>query len=327
VEFEVGKALYGLVSAGLVHRVGRNSRMNLQAVPEGKEDEHRNLGIAFYRTGMFEEAMREFQHVLELNKEDVNARFYIGLVQIRQGKWQEAIEGLQEATTRPGAKAAMFHNLAIALERVGKYADALVALQDATKRGGAQNPHIQTSIGIVSLMTGDVQAADKALAAAKGLWPKKPAIVWYHYASLAAALQGDLPRAEQLLHEGLSSHSRGVASLQNNLAALLERKGAYDDALSAAEHGLTDDPSMPQLHKNVGDLYYRASRYDEALAAYERAVKADPELGDDVYAKLGNIRFRKQDKDEAAKAWTKALELDPSNTIVKTNLDALKQSR
>src|SRR5262249_1920505 len=153
VEFEVGKALYGLVTAGLVHRVGRNSRMNLQAIPEGKEDEHRNLGSAFYRTGMHEEAMREFQRVLELNKDDINARFYIGLVLMRQGKWTEAIENLQDATTRPGAKAAMFHNLAVALERVGKYADALVALQDATKRGGAQDARIQTSIGIVSLMT------------------------------------------------------------------------------------------------------------------------------------------------------------------------------
>jgi tetratricopeptide (TPR) repeat protein len=327
VEFDVGKALYGLVTAGLIHRVGRNSRMNIQAIPEGKEEEHRNLGIAFYRTGMHDEALREFQHVLDQNKDDVNSRFYVGLVYMRQGKWQEAIDMLQDAVQRPGAKAATFHNLAIALERVGKYPEALVALQDATKRGGAQDARIQTSIGIVSLMTGDLPAADKALVAAKKLWPKAPAVVWYHYASLTAAVMGDVPRAEQIINEGLSHHTRGVACLHNNLATLLERRGAYDEALAAAEHGLTDDPTVAQLHKNVGDLYYRASRYDEALAAFERAVKADPELGDDVYAKLGNIRFRRQEKDEARKNWSKALELDPGNTIVKTNLDSLKQSR
>lgn len=327
VEFDVGKALYGLVSAGLVHRVGRNSRMNIQAIPEGQEEEHRNLGVAFYRTGMHDEALREFQRVLDLSKDDANARFYIGLVHMRQGKWQEAITSLQEAVARPGAKASTFHNLAIALERVGKYPEALTALQDASKRGGAQDPRIQTSIGIVSLMTGDLQAADRAFVAAKPLWPKTPSVGWYHYAALAAALLGDVPRAEQLLNEGLSHHKRGVACLHNNLAALLERRSAYDEALAAAEHGLTDDPSMPQLHKNVGDLYYRAGRYDEALAAFERAVKVDPDLGDDVYAKLGNIRFKRQEKDLAARYWTKALELDPGNTIVKTNLEALKQSR
>ena len=327
VEFEVGKALYGLVSAGLVHRVGRNSRVNVPAVPEGKEEEHRNLGVAFYRTGMHDEALREFQRVLDLNKDDASARFQIGLVFMRQGKWQEAINVLHEAVDRPGARAATFHNLAIALERLGRYPEALTALQDASKRGGAQDPRIQTSIGIASLMTGDLQGADRALTAAKALWPKAPSVAWYHYAALSAALLGDVQRAEQLLHEGLSHHARGAACLHNNLAALLERRGAYDEALAAAEHGLTDDPSIAQLHKNVGDLYYRANRYDEALAAFERAVKADADLGDDVYAKLGNIHLKRQEKDAAARCWARALVLDPNNTIVKTNLEALTQSR
>ena len=327
VEFDVGKALYGLVTAGLVHRVGRNSRMNLQAIPEGKAEEHRNLGLAFYRTGMLDDAQREFLQLLEHKKEDAGARFYIGLAQLRQGKWGDAIDSLQEASHRPGARAATFHNLAIALERVGKYGEALSALQDATKRGGSKDPQIQTSIGIVSLMTGDLEAADRALAAAKPLWGPKASAAWYHYASLAAALLGDLPRAQSLLDEALKQHPRGVAALHNNLAALLERRGQYDEALAAAERGLTDDPSMAQLHKNIGDLYYRANRHAEAFAAFDRAIKADPDLGDDVYVKLGNIHLERHDKDDAAKCWMRALELDSDNIAAKSSLAALKQSR
>jgi tetratricopeptide (TPR) repeat protein len=327
VEFDVGKALYGMVTAGLVHRVGRNSRMNLQAIPEGKSEEHRNLGLAFYRTGLLDDAQREFMQLLELKKEDAGARFYIGLAQLRQGKWAEAIDSLQEASHRPGARAATFHNLAIALERVGKYGEALTALQDATKRGGSKDPQIQTSIGIVSLMTGDLEAADRALAAAKPLWGQKASAAWYHYAALAAALLGDLPRAQTLLEEGLTQHPRGAASLRNNLAALLERRGMYDEALAAAERGLTEDPSMAQLHKNIGDLYFRANRHDEAFAAFDRAIKADPDLGDDVYVKLGNIQMERHNKEEAAKCWGRALELDSDNIAAKTSLDALGRSR
>jgi tetratricopeptide (TPR) repeat protein len=327
VEFDVGKALYGLVSAGLVHRVGRNSRMNLQTVPESKELEHRNLGLAFYRTGMHEDALREFQRVLELNKDDTIARFHMGLVLMRQGKWHEAIAALQEAAARPAARASAFHNLAIALERVGKYPEALAALHDATRRGGAMDPRIQTSIGVVSLMTGDAQGADRAFAAAKPLWPQAPDVVWYHYAALSAALLGDLERAEQLLKEGLSHHKRGVACLHNNLAAVLERRGAYDAALSAAEHGLTEDPSLPQLHKNIGDLYFRAGRFDEAFSAFDRAIRADPDLGGDVYEKLGDIRLKRREQDEAARCWTRALEFSPRNTAVRAKLDSLRQSR
>jgi tetratricopeptide (TPR) repeat protein len=326
VEFEVGKALYGLLTAGLIHRVSRKSRVNLTAIPEGQSDEHRNLGIAFYRTSMYEDALREFQRALELNKDDAASLFYVGLVLLRQGKWAEAIEAYLNATARPGARAAAFHNLAVALERVGRYAEALTALQDATRRGGGKDATIQTSIGIVSLMMGDVVAADRALAAAKPLWSGQPSVAWYHYATLAAALLGDIPRALLAVHEGLKLHPR-AAPLHNNLAALLERRGTYDDALAAAERGLANDPSLPQLHKNVGDLYYRVSKFEEALGSYERAVKADPNLGDDVWLKIGNIHMSRQERDEAVKSWERALELDPENAAVRKNLETLKQRR
>lgn len=218
-EFDVGKALYGLLTANLVHRVGRKSRVDLKAVPQGGPEEHRNLGLAFYRTGIYEDALREFRKLLETEKEDADARFYIGLILLRQARWAEAIAALQEAASRPGAKPALYHNLALALERAGRYAEALSALHDATKRGGAKDPHIHTSLGVVSLMMGDVAAADRALGQAKALWRDRPSAAWYHYAALAAALLGDLDRARSIVEEGLEHHPR-VAALRNNLAAI-----------------------------------------------------------------------------------------------------------
>jgi tetratricopeptide (TPR) repeat protein len=326
VEFDVGKALYGLLTAGLIHRMGRRSRMDVKAVPEVKGEEHRNLGLAFYRTSMYEDALREFQRVLEANKDDANALFYVSLILLRQGKWMEAVEACQQAAARPGATAASFHNFGIALERVGRYAEALAALQDAVKRGGAKDPRIQTSIGVASLMMGDATAADRALTAAKPLWGGKPSVAWYHYAALAAAVLGDVPRAQQVLHEGILQYPQ-AAPLHNNLAAMLEHSGKHDEALHTAERGLTGDPGMPQLHKNIGDLYYRAGRFDDALDAFQRAVKANPDLGEDVYFKLGDIQVRRRDPGEAAKCWEQALRIDPQNAAVRKRLDSLKQKR
>lgn len=326
VEFEGGKALYGLATAGLIHRVGRKSRVDLKAIPEAKSEEHANLGIAFYKSGMHEDALREFRRVLELNTDDGTARFYIGLILMRQGKWQEAVEAYQNATGRGGASPATYHNLAISLERIGRHAEALSALHDAVKRGGDKDPRIQTSIGVVTLMTGDATAADRAFSAAKPLWNNRPSIVWYLYAALSAALVNDGGRAQQMLQEGLLHHPH-AAALHNNLAALLERRGAYDEALHTAERGLTDDPGMPQLHKNIGDLYFRAKRFDDALSAYERAIKSNPDLGDDVYVKLGDIRMRRREKDEAIRCWERALALDPRNTTARSRLSSVTKTR
>jgi tetratricopeptide (TPR) repeat protein len=320
VEFEVGKALYGLLSAGLIHRVGRASKIGLQAIPDVQSDEHRNLGVAFYRTSMYDDALREFNLALDANRDDAVARFYLSLVLLRQGRWQEAIDACEDAVARPGARAATFYNFAIALERVGRYAEALTALQDAIKRGGSRDPRIHTSIGVVSLLMGDVDAADKALAEAKPMWGARPSAPWFHYAALAAAVRGDVARAMQLLEEAIGHHPH-VATLQNNLAVLLERQGRYEDALHAAERGLSDDPHLAQLHKNIGDLCFRANRPEEALDAYARAVQADPQLGDDVYLKLGTLHMARREREQAVHYWERALELDPTNVAVRKNLE------
>ena len=111
-EFEVGKALYGLVSAGFVIGLGRRSTLALPAVSEPLIEEHRNLGVAFYRSGMHDEALTQFRKVLDQKKDDTNALFYVGLVLLRKGRWEEAIGTLQGAAGRPGATA-----VAKALER------------------------------------------------------------------------------------------------------------------------------------------------------------------------------------------------------------------
>jgi tetratricopeptide (TPR) repeat protein len=323
-EFDAGKAIYGLVSAGFAQRVGK-TKATEPAVSDTRVDEHRNLGIAFYKTGMLDEAMREFRRVTDLRADDAPARFYIGLALMRQGKWDDAAVEFEECCAQPGARPAALHNLAYALERLGQYDKAKVALDEAIRRGGAKDPRIQTSVGVVALRSGDVAAADVALTSARPLFgTRPPTAAWFHYASLTAALLGDLDRALATLIEGVGLHPH-AASLHNNLAAVHERRGYHPEALHSAEKGVLEDAGLPQLHKNLGDCHYRAARYDDALECYQRALRLNAKLGDDIYLKLGNIRFKRQERDEAVRCWELALELAPDNAIVRTNLDAVRQ--
>ncbi len=323
-EFDVGKSIYGLITAGFAHRVGRTKAAE-PAVSDSRVDEHRNLGVAFYKTGMLDEAMREFRRVAELRVHDSPSRFYIGLALSRQGKWEEAVQAFKECVAQPGARASALHNLAYALERLGRYDEAHTALDEAVRRGGAKDPRIQTSVGVIALRTGDVAGADQALQMARPLFgTRPPTAAWFHYSALTAALLGELDRATALLQEGIAAHPH-AAALFNNLAAVHERRGQYPDALQVGERGVLEDAGLAQLHKNLGDLHYRAARYDDALESLLRAVKLNPQLGDDVYLKLGNIRFKRQERDEAVRCWEQALALDPNNAIVRTNLDAVRQ--
>src|SRR5687767_13434149 len=79
VEFEVGKALFGLITAGFAHRAG-TSAASAPRVNDSRVDEHRNLGIAFYKAAMLDESLREFRRVADLRPADASAPFFLGLI-------------------------------------------------------------------------------------------------------------------------------------------------------------------------------------------------------------------------------------------------------
>jgi len=317
-EFEVGKAIFGLATAGFLHRLGRSRQSDAPAAGT-RSAEHQNLGIAFYRTGMLDEATREFKRVLELRPGDVSAEFHLGLIALRQDRLEDAIRTFRLCATRPGGVPSAYVNLAYALERAGRLDEARAALTEATRtRPG--DPAVMLAQAVLALRGGDLAAAESHLQGCATQWqPDARPAIWYHYTALIAALRGDLDRAAMVLEDGVDAFPH-AAPLHNNLAVVLERRGRYAEAAASAERAGVEDASIPQVHKNLGDLLYRAGRYDEALEAYGRAVRTDPDLGGDVYLKLGNIRYRRRERDEAIQAWERSLELAPDNPMARNNL-------
>ena len=321
VEFEVGKALYGLITAGFVQRTGRSQQVGV-AVGDARVDEHRNLGIAFYRTAMLDEAAREFRRVAELRPSDGSTYFYLGLVALRQAKWADAVEAFSNALERGGQRTAVLHNLAYAYEQIGQLEQAETYYGEAASRARG-DPRPVTGWGIAALLRGDHQVAVGRLDRARELSRDKPLpAVWYWARSLAAACDGQAQEAERLAREAIERYPQRAA-LRNNLAALLELAGDAEQAGDVLRAALHEEPSLPQLSKNLGDLAYRAANYEEAWDAYQRAIKLDPALGDDVYFKLGNIAYKRLDRDSAAELWRKALELNPKHELARTNLDTM----
>ncbi len=320
-EFEIGKALYGLITAGFVHRGGRTQSVEERRISDARVEEHRNLGVAFYKTGMLDEAAREFRRVMELRPEDGPAHFRMGLVALRQARWREALEALRLAAERAGARPAVLHDLALAYEQLGRLNEAEAAYGEAAARA-RNDPRVYVGWGVVALKRGDLASAVGRLDRARELGPAPPPPIWFWARTLAAAAGGELAQAEELARAGVEAYP-AHAVLRNNLAVLQELAGQLAEAEALVTAARRDEPSLPQLSKNLGDLAYRGSRYDEAWEAYSRAIELVPDLGDDVYFKLGNIAYKRNDRDLATQFWRRALELNPGHELVRTNLETL----
>jgi tetratricopeptide (TPR) repeat protein len=325
LEFDLGKALYGLITAGFAHRLGKTQAEEVPVGSDARVQEHRNLGLAFYKTAMYDEAGQEFRRVVDLRPGDPRAHFFLGLVALRQGRWGDAVDALRYAAETGGGRPEVLHNLAVAYEQMGRLGEAEAAFAAAASRAD-KDPRVMLGWGIVALKRGQgeeaIERLDRSRGLAQGGVPQSA--LWYWARSLAAVLAGRDAEALPIAEEGLARFPH-TAPLKNNVAVLCERRGELERAEQLLGAALEDEPSLPQLSKNLGDLYYRSGRTEEAHEAYQRAIKLAPRLGDDVYFKLGNLALRENKTPAAVAFWKESLALNPAHELVRANLAALER--
>jgi tetratricopeptide (TPR) repeat protein len=324
VEFDVAKAIFGLAQAGLARPVGKR-QAETREVPNARIEEHQNLGVAFYRTGMYDEAMREFRRVTELQPASTRPRFYLGLIGVRKGDLRFALRHLMEVVEMGAARGAALHDLSLALEAAGRLDDALETAEEAL-RADPEQPLALLSRGVLRLKLGRPQEAREDLARHRELLgERRPSATYYAFAVLAEAACGDRAGARRLAEEGMGHHPHSAPLLLHS-GALREREGDWAGAQELYQRAADEDEGLPQARKSLGDALYRSGSHDQAAAHYRKAIELQPDLGDDVYFKLGNIHYKRMERAEAVRLWRQALELNPGNGVVRTNLELVESA-
>jgi tetratricopeptide (TPR) repeat protein len=248
-EFEVGKALYGLLNANFLLPVGR--KRTTPTLPRNASPlERRELATALYRAGMHDEALREFRALVEEAADPV-ASFHVGLIALRQKEWSAAVNAFMTAAPNAPNKTTLLHNLALAYEQLGQLEKARLVIERALTSGGSTDPLIQLEGAIIAMRLADYQTAKVRLSEARSLWTSTaPPAVWFHYAAQVAALTNDPDREMLLLSAAAEAHPESPVVL-NNLAAAYLKREEFANARDAAEKGLAIAPELPQLRRNL----------------------------------------------------------------------------
>jgi tetratricopeptide (TPR) repeat protein len=263
-EFEVGKALYGLLNANFLLPVGR--KRTTPTLPRNASPlERRELASALYRAGMHDEALREFRALVEEAADPV-ASFHVGLIALRQKEYSTAVNSFMTAAPHAPSKTALLHNLALAYDGLGQLEKAKLVIERALSAGGSSEPLIQLEGAVVAMRLGDFQTAKVRLSEARSLWTTNPPpAIWFHYAAQVAALTDDPDREMLLLAAATEAHPES-AVLLNNLAAAHIRRENYAAARDAAEKGIAIAPELPQLRRNLSAALEALSHADRQAA-------------------------------------------------------------
>ena len=321
VEFETGKALYGLILGGFVSRAGERSTEEETGGDEALQ-QHLNVGIAFYRSGMLEDAGREFEQALEIDPKQARANFMLGLMAFRQGRLEDAVQCFGSMPESQRDSYAVQRNKALSLELLGRYDEALEAL-DTASLAKPDDHLVHLARGILYLKARDAaRSLDSLRQYRTSSNVKKPQPAYYSYTVLASAVAGDLDYAVAVGREGMELYPESAPILVNT-GVVLERRGEIEAAEALYKRAVAVNPPPPQAHKNLGDRAYAHGDYDGARIQYEKAVKLSPRLGDDVYLRLGTMAFKDNDRDVALLLWRRASDLNPHNEAVSTNLELL----
>jgi tetratricopeptide (TPR) repeat protein len=320
-EFTAAKALYGLVQAGFASRVGQRDPGH--ATGSAATQDARNLGVAFYRTAMLEEAEREFRRVLQSDPGDAAASHYLALTALRQGDATRAASRLTALLESGGPRMGAYLNLAYALRRQRRFDEATRVLLEA-RHIAPTDARVRLAEAGTALFGGDhARAASLLVEYRQMLEPHAVAPATYFYcAALAEAVEGRLDRAHTIVEEGLGAHpaSAPLLLLAGNLA---ERRADMDAAERSYQQAAEEDASLAQAHRNLGDLAQRRGAAQDALDHYRRAVEADPELGDGLYTRIAELYYRRNERDQALRCWRRAVELNPDNEVARNRLEVV----
>ncbi|MBN2620316.1 tetratricopeptide repeat protein [candidate division WOR-3 bacterium] len=314
--FETCRTIYGLLSAGLLVKPEKPLERKKTTTDI---TEYKNLGIAFYKTDMYDEAEREYNKILEIEEQNAEAHFYLGLIELMRGNLDGARQRLMTSYNTE-KKAATLINLGYIALRMGSYDEAIEFLQQA-KEAEPDNNKVLSNLGIALYMKGAFQDAITIFAR---IIENSPEIITpYIYLAMSYYKTNAMDSTVALLKDAIDRFPRFTV-FKNNLAVIYEGMDKPEEAEKLYRQALEVDPQNEQVSRNLADFYYEAQILGAAKELYEKIP--EDKRGWEVYFKLGNISLRQGDAEKTLMFWEQAQRLNPSEQIIARNIEVLQKS-
>ncbi|VTS04011.1 tetratricopeptide repeat protein [Tuwongella immobilis] len=270
---------------------------------------------AAHQAGQLAEAERGYLAVLESSPDYPAALTNLGVIRMRQGHTDSAIQLYQRAIAVEPDNPDTHFNLGNALRKVNRLQEAASCYQQTVHRnpqhyGGFYN------LGLVLLSVGNLEQACLCFQRTIEINPALPEAV-NHLGDTLGRL-GRTDEAIQVFRQ-LIQQFPDFHRAYNNLALALSNRGEHELGLNIITQVLSRKFDYVEAWNTHGLLLEALNRPDEALPSYERAVSLRPTFAEGQN-NLGLTYTELFRHEEAIAARRKAVELDPTRAAVHSNL-------
>jgi protein O-mannosyl-transferase len=242
---------------------------------------HYNLGLAYFQQGRLDDAIAQYQKVLQIDPLETDALNNLGSAYLQKGRLDEAVAHYQKALAIKPDSAETHYNLGNALFQQGRTDQAMAQYQMALAiKPDSAEAHY--NLGNAFLQQGQM---DQAMAQYQN----------------ALALKPD------------------YAEAHNNLGNVFIQQERAEEAIAHFRKALALKPDYADAHNNLGGAFLQQGRLDEAIAHYQKALAIIPDDAD-VHDHLGNALIQQGRVAEALSHYQKALAVVPDNPDVQNKL-------
>lgn len=237
-----------------------------------------NLGLVYSLLGEKERAIRLFNQVLKVDEKNVKARINLGNVFLSTKDLVEAENIYRSAISLDASDISPRLNLGVVYYEKGDFTKAKEEWEKLLQEN-PDNIRVLSVMGSAFLERKEYDLAIDVFRKMVKLHPDNGSLA-NTLGYLLAEQNHDLPYAQELIENAIKLDKSNRATYLDSLAWVHYRRGNYDKARSLIDKSLgifklSHDFVSSEVHLHNGKIYEKARNYSQARDSYNLAIKAN----------------------------------------------------
>lgn len=263
------------------------------------------LAVSLFELHQTEEARHEFEAVRRAAGDHPNVEYYLGRLDLTEGKLDAAILELNKAVANPPFPDTAYY-LGYAYLRRQDLTLAEKWLRKAAE-AAPRDPAVQYQLGLLYSKAGRKEEAQEAYSKSEQLRRREAEVDKLRLDCKQSLDQGPLDAARPVCDQLFDPDDAEKLTM---LGTIYGQHGHYAEALKPLRRAAELSPNSPQMQYNLAFDYFRLNRYSEAREPLAKAVERWPDLYP-LNALLGAVLYNLGEQLPAYEALHRAYELNP----------------